>query len=313
MYEHAVALARRYPDVPLPGNGEPFPNDRARDADETYDSDGTLTAGLIDGFFSTPVKHRDIAGLCRQANGFRLPLHRKLAIAAAIGRTDPDRARELGRHLTRRSSDENPTVLGMAILTEVGTEEDVSLIQTIGLLSNTFGSLAAEALVRLPHATANLIWLADRAAGWGRVYLVEAICRLGDPAAERWLLSKPCDGNHLNSYFAHQVACAAPVHEAIAVAEVDEEVVDHTGRLLVALVWGTGMGGTLLDYVHAEQVLADYFSHLCRLDPSRSRNYAAQTLCEFLNGEAYLQPPEWESLDSLRIAYRSLVTVGGGG
>ncbi|QVI19652.1 hypothetical protein KHQ06_25230 [Nocardia tengchongensis] len=310
LHDHAAALARQHPGVPLPNEGMPYPNsDEYAVSDESPARIEALTAQLIDDFFGTPMETREIAWLSRKAIEYGVRIHRTPAISAAIGRADPAQVRAVGRHLIRTSTVESPTVLGMAMLAEVGTSEDVSLIQILGLLSGTFGPLAADALARLPNATTSLIWLADRSAGWGRVYLVEAICRLGDPAAEQWLLRKPCDGNHLNGYFAYKVVCATPVHEAIALPELDEQIVDHTGRLLVALVWSLGMGGTLLDYDHAEQVLADYLSQLCRLEPSRSRNYAVQTLSEFLDGDAYLLPPEWASLESLRIAYRSLATA----
>ncbi|MFE3280794.1 hypothetical protein [Nocardia sp. NPDC059239] len=313
LYDHAVALARQYPDVPLPGDGKPYPNADERDvsqlSDERSDSDCTRTSQLIDDYFATPTQHRDIAQLHRTVSEYNVPIHRSPAIVEAIGRADPDQVRQLGRHLARTSTDPEPTVLGMAILAEVGTAEDVSLIQTIGLLSNTFGPLSAKALARLPDATTNLIWLADRAAGWGRVYLVEAICRLGDPAAEPWLLRKPCDGDYLNGYFAHKVAEAAPVHEAIAQPDADEELVDHTGRLLSTLVWSQGMSGTIWDYDHAEQVLAEYLSHVTRLAPNLSRVGSLWTLARFLDGHADFPPPDWATLESLRTRYRSLLTA----
>ncbi|MFE3258749.1 hypothetical protein [Nocardia sp. NPDC059229] len=307
LYDHAVALARQYPDVPLPADGKPYPNADERDVsqlnDERSDSDGTLTSQLIDNYFATPTQHRDIAQLYRTVIEYNVPIHPSPAIVEAIGRADPDQVRQLGRHLARTSTDPEPTVLGIAILAEVGTAEDVPLIQTIGLLSNTFGPLSAKALARLPDATTNLIWLADRAAGWGRVYLVGAICRLGDPAAEPWLLRKPCDGDYLNGYFAHKVAAAAPFHEAIAQPDADEDLVDHTGTLLSTLVWSQGMSGTILHYDHSEQVLSDYLSHVTRLAPNLSRYGLLWTLARFLDGHADFSPPDWATLESLRTGY----------
>ncbi len=230
-------------------------------------------------------------------------------MAEAINRADPDQARELGRRLTRTSVDENPTVLGMAILAAVGTEEDVFLIQTIGLLSNTFGLLAAQALVRLPDATTNLIWLADRTAGWGRVYLVQTICELNDPAAEPWLLRKACDGYHLNGYYAYKVACAAPIHRAIAAPDADEALIDHTGDLMSKLVWSDSMGGTIWDYEHAEQVLADYLSHTRALTSTEIRYRWLWVLARFLDGHPNPPPPNWKTVESLRTSYWSLLAT----
>ncbi|GAB2564802.1 hypothetical protein [Nocardia heshunensis] len=212
-YNHALALARSHPGIPLPRDGEPYPDadrrrTRSRGGDRS-DFQGTRTSRLIDEFFCAPAEHRDIAQLCRNVIAYDIESALWPSMAEAISRADPDQVRELGRHLTRTSTDRNPTVLGMAMLAVVGTEADVALIQTIGLLSDTFGLLAAQALARLPDAPTNLIWLADRTAGWGRVYLVYYLCALGDPAADPWLLRKACDGHHLNGEFAYKVACAA--------------------------------------------------------------------------------------------------------
>ncbi|MFB7719471.1 hypothetical protein [Nocardia sp. NPDC056100] len=231
------------------------------------------------------------------------------SIAAAIRRADPNQVRELGRHLTRTSTDQNPTVLGMALLAVVGTEDDIALIQTIGLLSNRFGLLASQALARLPDATANLIWLADRAAGWGRVYLVEAICRLGDPAAEPWLLRKPFDGDYLNGYFAYKVVCAAPVHEAIAAPDADEALIDHTGNLLSTLAWCDSMGGTLREYEHSEHALTHYLSHISLLEPNLGRYRSVWSLACFLDGRPNLAPPDWATLQPLHTGYWTLLAT----
>ncbi|MET9486641.1 hypothetical protein [Nocardia sp. NPDC006630] len=312
-YDHASALARRYPGIPLPYEGRPYPDaDRRgirRASGDESDFQGTRTSRLIDEYFSTPTEHRDIARLCREVIEYDIEIALWPSIAEAISRADPGHARELGRHLARTSTDENPAVLGMAMLAVVGTGEDVSLIQTIGLLSNTFGLLASQALARLPDATTNLIWLADRTAGWGRVYMVYAICELGDRAAEPWLLRKACDGDYLNGEFAYKVACTAPVHEAIAAPDADEALIDHTGDLISTLAWCDGMGGTLWDYEHAEQVLAHYLSHIRGLAPSPDRYRWVWALAHFLDGRPNVPPPDWETVQSLRTGYWSLITT----
>lgn len=41
-------------------------------------------------------------------------------------------------------------------------------------------------------------------------------------AAEPWLPRKACDDDHLDGYYAYTVACAAPIHRAIAAPDTDE-------------------------------------------------------------------------------------------
>ncbi|MFB7719438.1 hypothetical protein [Nocardia sp. NPDC056100] len=312
-YQHALTLARQNPDVPLPRDGEPYP-DAARRRSRVWsanrsDDQGSRTSRLIDEFFSAPTEHRDIARLYREVVDYDIEIALWPSIAAAIRRADPGQARELGRHLVRTSTDQNPTVLGMALLAVVGTEDDISLIQTIGLLSDTFGLLASQALARLPDASTSLIWLADRTVGWGRVYLVYALCELGDPAAEPWLLRKACDGHHLNGEFAYKVACAAPIHDAIAAPDADEALIDHTGNLLSTMTGCGGMGGTLWDYDHAEHVLTHYLSHIGGLAPNQDRYHDLWALASFLDGHTSVTPPDWETLHSLRTGYWSLLTT----
>jgi hypothetical protein len=127
-----------------------------------------------------------------------------------------------------------------------------------------------------------LLWLADRVTGWGRVYVVEALCRLDDPAARPRLLRRACDGDYLNAYFAGPVAETAGVHEVITGPSVDDEVVDHTGRLLLVLTYSQGMGMTLSHYPHAEAVLTAHLHHLERLEPSSSRYSTAAWLADSL-------------------------------
>jgi hypothetical protein len=146
--------------------------------------------------------------------------------------------------------------VGLALLATDWAEDDIPLIQTIGLLSNSFGALAAEALQRRRGGGEALLWLAQRVAGWGRVYVVEALCRAGGHTSRGWLLRHACDGDFLDGYFAGQVATAAHLHEAITGTDVDDDLIDHTGRLLKTMADCAGMGTTLEHYPPAPIVLA---------------------------------------------------------
>ncbi|MFG2996479.1 hypothetical protein [Streptomyces sp. NPDC048340] len=211
-----------------------------------------------------------------------MPIHPDEHIAAAAGRADTQRVRDTGRWLVRHGTDRWSVTVGLSLVAAVGTVDDIPLIQTIGLLSDHFGPLAAHALEGLPGGTGALLWLADRVAGWGRVYVVEALCRLGDPIARPWLLRSACDGDFLNAYFVGSVARAAGLHEVVAGLDVDDEITDHTGRLLLVMTYSQGMGTTLASYPHAEAVLAAHLRHLRRSGPSGSRYCIAAWLASSL-------------------------------
>ncbi|GGM61355.1 hypothetical protein GCM10011608_53040 [Micromonospora sonchi] len=176
--------------------------------------------------------------------------------------------------------------MGLALLTTVWDDDDIALIKTIGLLSNHFGPLAAHALKRRRDGSDALLWLAERVTGWGRVYVVEALCTVGSTVARPWLLRRACDGDYLNRYFAGKVATAAHLHEAITAANPDSELVDHTGLLLTIMADSGGMGITLDCYPPAPAVLEAHCAHIGRLEPSVKRFVIAAQLAQQLHQSA---------------------------
>ncbi|MFF3850469.1 hypothetical protein [Streptomyces sp. NPDC002328] len=217
-----------------------------------------------------------------------VPIHQNGHIAAAAERAGRERVRRTGRWLVRYGTDRCSVTVGLALLAAVGTVDDIPLIQTIGLLSNRFGPLAAHAFERQTGGVEALLWLAERVTGWGRVYVVEALCRLDDPTARPWLLRRACDGDFLNGYFAGNVATVAKLHEALADLDTDSEMVDHVGRLLHLMSGCGGMGLTLAHYPHSGAVLEAHARHVGLLTPTIERYFTIALLAQHLTTE----PPE---------------------
>ncbi|MEU6298870.1 hypothetical protein [Streptomyces erythrochromogenes] len=286
LFAHALLLHRLAPGEPLPRDGEPYPDDakhRRRPQPEMPEDRrlaGKDAALILDAHFA-----RRTALPSELADAFHdvyVPIHPNEHIAAAAGLADGERVRETGRWLVRHGTDRHSVTVGLALVAAVGTGDDIPLIQSIGLLSNHFGPLAAHALERLPGGTEALLWLADRVTGWGRVYVVEALCRLDDPMARPWLLRRACDGDFLNAYYVGSVARTAGLHEVMTGPSVDDEITDHTGRLLLVMTYSQGMGVTLSGYPHAETVLAAHLRHLESSGPSGSRYCTAAWLASSL-------------------------------
>ncbi|MFF9351765.1 hypothetical protein [Streptomyces sp. NPDC014734] len=63
---------------------------------------------------------------------------------------------------------------------------------------------------------------------------------------------------------------------------MDDEIIDHTGRLLLVMTYSVGMGMTLSLYPHAEAVLAAHLRHLARVEPSAGRYCGAAWLVSSL-------------------------------
>ncbi|GLW35210.1 hypothetical protein Areg01_81460 [Actinoplanes regularis] len=186
----------------------------------------------------------------------------------------------------RHGTDRNAVTVGLTLLAADSAEDDIPLIQTIGLLSDHFGPLAAEALQRRRGGTEALVWLAERVAGWGRVYVVEALCRSGAANSRAWLLRHACDGDYLNGYFAGKVATTAHLHEAVTRADVDDELIDHTGRLLRIMADCGGMGLTLEHYPPAPAVLAAHAAHLAEQSPTANRYVDAAIIADYLTAKS---------------------------
>jgi hypothetical protein len=285
LFAHALRLHQQHPDGVLPRNGEPYPDAERHRARPSARRPRDVAA-ILDRHFGQP--DAQASDLVDAFHDVDVPIHRNDRIAAAALRADRQRMRQTGRWLVRHSTDRNAATVGLALLAAGRAEADIPLIQTIGLLSNQFGRLAAEALQHRRGGAEALLWLAARVAGWGRVYVVEALCRQGAASSRAWLLRHACDGDHLNGYFAGKVATAAHLHEAITSTDADDDLIDHTGRLLRTMTECQGMSMTLEHYPPAPAVLTAHADHLARQPPTANRYIDAAIIADRM----VAQPPE---------------------
>ncbi|MFI1996754.1 hypothetical protein [Actinoplanes sp. NPDC020271] len=289
LFEHALRLHQQHPNGALPRDVKPYPDEDSHRSRASYRRAkdrrlyGADVAVILDKHFSQPdAPASELVDALREVY---VPIQRNDHIVAAALRADRQRMRQTGRWLVRHSSDRNAATVGLALLAADWAEEDVPLIQTIGLLSDHFGPLAAEALRRRRGGAEALIWLADRVAGWGRVYVVEALCRQGAVTARAWLLRHACDGDYLNGYFAGEVATTAHLHQAVTSSDVDDDLLDHTGRLLKIMAGCGGIGMTLEDYPPAPAVLAAHAAHLAQQPPTATRYVDAAIIADYLTAK----------------------------
>ncbi|MYY81044.1 hypothetical protein GT044_07160 [Streptomyces sp. SID335] len=277
------------PGEPLPRDGYPFPDHVSHDrrgpkAPRDRNTAGKDVARILDAHFARASALP--SELAHVFHDVYVPIHQNEHIAAAAMRPDTERACQTGRWLVRHGTDRCAVTVGLALLAAVGTADDFPLIKTIALLSDRFGPLAAHAFERQPGGVESLLWLAERVSGWGRVYVVEALCRIDDPAARPWLLRRACDGDFLNGYFAGRVATVTKLHEALACLDTDSEMVDHVGRLLHQMSDCAGMGLTLAHYPYAAVVLEAHARAVGLLSPTIERYFTISVLTQFLMTES---------------------------
>lgn len=280
MLKHAIRLRDANPDVPLPRDGYPFPDDEAhrrRKVDRPKDPllRGAAAADLLGEFLSDP--HDDLDRVENAFHGVDVPIHQNDHLRSVALRADPELVRRTGRWLVEHARDRCAVTIGLVLLAARPSVDDVGVVRTIGLLSDQFAPLAVWFLRRVRDGGESLLWLAERSSGWGRVYYVEALCEYAGGHRD-WLLRHACDGDFLNGYFAGKIALAASLHEAIIRPVVDDALIDHTGRLLSAMAGASGMGLDLTRYPPASMVLADYVRHLASQEPTGDRVRVAITL-----------------------------------
>ncbi len=311
LFEHAARLHAEHPTGPLPKSGEPYPDAHAHRGDrprspKDYRAVGIEAAAVLDAHFTRPgTQPRELEDAFHE---IFVPIHRNEHIIAAAWRADAQRVRETGRWLVQHSRDRCSAIIGLALLADGLDEEDIPFIQTIGLLSDQFSPLAAHALGRRRRGGADaLMWLGDRAAGWGRVYLAEALCRRGGPEVRAWLLRRSCNGDYLDGYYAGLVATQAHLHEAIT-ASPDEDLIDHGSLILIAMSRCGGMGVTLAGYPPALAVLEAHAGHAHRLAPTVRRFFRLGLLASYLSGPKAASLP-WEpgQRDRVLASYISLL------
>ncbi|MFB7297385.1 hypothetical protein [Streptomyces rubiginosohelvolus] len=311
LFDHALRLHQLTPGEPLPRDGYPFPDSALHDregpkAHQERHAVGKDVARILNAHFA-----RASALPGELADAFHdvyIPIHRNEHIAAAAARAVSERVRQTGRWLVRNGTDRCAVTVGVALLTVAGTADDIPMLQKIGLLSNHFGPLAAHALEKQKGGAEALVWLAERVTGWGRVYVVEALCGLDDPAVRPWLLRRSCDGDVLNGYFAGRVATVARLHEALDDLETDSEMVDHVGRLLNEMSDCAGMGLTLAHYPHAPMVLDAHARCVGLLGPTLERYLTIALLTQHMTTES----PEKAGCsatqqEALRVSYLSIL------
>ncbi|MGW7362114.1 hypothetical protein ACWGI8_01495 [Streptomyces sp. NPDC054841] len=313
LFVHALRLHRLNPDEPLFHWGHPLPDHaayRARAAPLAREERGEAVAAVLARHLAAPAPPAaggpadDLAGLADELAAIGYPPRDDPSIAEVVRRSDAARVRRLGRTLVRRSLDRIPVQIGLTLLAASATETDVPFVQTIGLLSHLFGGAAVQVLERQPGHTTALLWVAERSDGWGRVHAVQSLLRSPGPRTHSWLLRQAVDGDHLNRYFAGDVAEATGLHLAVAAPDADAELVDHAGRVLRVMAESESMGLTLSHYAHAHEALSHYVAHAARLPPSIDRFVTLHTLANGTSDELaplfaeLLERPGW--LDGVR-------------
>lgn len=108
---------------------------------------------------------------------------------------------------------------------------------------------------------ADLLALAQRVRGWGRIQCVRRLRDTIDPEIQRWILTDGFRNNVMNEYLAHLAATTGDLAAALAEASPDRELLIAAGDIIDALLMG-GPAKDIDDYADAATALARWLDHM---------------------------------------------------
>lgn len=181
-------------------------------------------------------------------------------VARVSGPAEP--LRELGRWLVRTSAEREPAKFGIVLCGLAGAGTDAEVLVLGG--HEEFTLFAATAVVRSTDDPDLILFdLARRVHGWGRVHLVERLVESPRTDIKEWLLRGGYRNDVMNEYVAYLVAERCGLSTALDEPEVDDQLLDAAGGLVVALLHG-GPAQDIDDYADGVAVVTSYIEHARR-------------------------------------------------
>jgi hypothetical protein len=313
MLDHTTALYAAHPYGPLPNGGRPFP-----DADHV--------AGLPSAGVSYGNRKRLVADLVRSVyHAVPSPVDAGKRLAEALASTrvdrlvagslleavtdlDPRWRQQVGRELAYGGRQRGTVSVGLALLTGVAEPNDVGPVRMLGLLSRPLGELAIRVLRGIPGAADDLIWLAERSDPWRHARAVEALCALAEPVTFDWLLKYGVrfDGPSITT--ARRIAETVNIADRLAADDIDEDVVERVGRVLLAMTQRAAGNSELRGYADARTAVTR-FAHAASIMTATFDRYAliAALLADLAVGQAATLGWSRQELDRVRSAFDDLL------
>lgn len=153
-----------------------------------------------------------------------------------------------------------------------------------------------------------MLWLARRAAGWGRENLVRSLAGLDGPDVRRWLVREAVTGDFLDGYITGVVVTAGRLYEVVGHLDTDPELVDTVGRILTTMAQNENMGGaTLASYEHAGVVLEAYSRAIASDAPTLQRYINVVVIAHYMGRRQPADEASVHAWDARRAECRALL------
>lgn len=198
--------------------------------------------------------------------------------------------------------------VGLALLTGVAEHNDASPVRTLGLLSRPIGEMAIRVLRDIPGAAGDLVWLAERSDPWRHAQAVEALCALADPVAFDWLLEHGIRLDGPSTATARRIAETVDIADRLAAGDINEDVVEQVGRVLLAMTQRAAGNAELRKYVDAQTAVIR-FAHAAPIMTATFDRYAliVALLTDLDVGQAATLDWPRQELDRVRSALDHLL------
>lgn len=321
--DHIESLLPESGRGPLPGGGEPLPDQPPKNPARIQWSAGSLdgigagkdagdqplaaAAAILDLLRTTPTAHalRVVADRLAAVSGPK-DVDRLIAAVRAARRLDKDRLAQLARWLCVHGTQRGTVKSAIALLGISGTADDQELIVRLGLLEE-LTLYAVVALKNLPiDAEPAIFDLAQQVLGWGRIQAVRALAGSSNPRVQDWMLRGGAENEIMTEEIAFIAATTGGLRHALA-GVVDDDLLDHTGELLRALAAG-GPAEDMSHYPDGAAALALYAQHMANAGVNLNRVTHAVFLARYLSESAKENPliaPEQR--DELALRFQALL------
>ena len=308
LLDHVTRLVGEHGDGPLPGGGDPLPDEPPPDPSKVR-----FGAGVMNGICAVRAGPSDTqAAVLAASAGLDLlraaPTTKKVYTVAGrlagidgpssfdqllesltTGAANRTRLAELSRWLCTHGTNSQQVKAAIAMLGVSGTPDDSALVSQLGRLEElTLYSLVALSNLQPGQAEQAIFALAKRVDGWGRIQAFYRLADTNDSAIKEWMLR----GGFANDVMDEEVAYIAASTGGLAKAlqgNGGAELLDWSGRLLVALAMG-GPAKDMSDYPDGAAVLDSYLRHADTATPTLLRLQHLYDLERYLTGWATDNP-----------------------
>jgi hypothetical protein len=271
--------------------------------DQTRDAVANELLDLVDAYCRAPIQankqrvHAYVAD--KQVIGFIDPFvmglvkHRK---------PDPARVHELARALAIKSPDREPVKLGIALLGIFQGLAQQSVFKMLGR-HDEFTLFCVVALKSVVDSPEEEIWdVARNVKGWGRVAAVQQLHGTEHAQIKQWMLREGFRNTVMNEYLAYTCAVHGGLLEALSRDRVDDELLDATGEILIALLNPKSPAQGIHEYDDGAEVVELYVKHMSLRGATDARRKAMDAVKKWLSRV----DQDWDTKEQVARRMRSL-------